>query len=71
MLPLMVMVCYYLGNLSKLPNTVCNRFKQPLMEMVCLVVSTNCLVVSIGCLVMSTLWTEYVTAYDNGISSGV
>jgi hypothetical protein len=22
-----------LSNMSKLPNTVCNRFKQPLMEM--------------------------------------
>jgi hypothetical protein len=34
MLPLMEMVCYCLGNLSKLPNTVCNHFGQPLMEMV-------------------------------------
>jgi|SRR4028118_1322259 hypothetical protein len=29
MLPLMVMV----GNLTKLPKTICNRFMQPLMEM--------------------------------------
>jgi hypothetical protein len=39
MLPLMKwyvtayeMVCYRLCNLNKLPNTVCNRFRQPLME---------------------------------------
>ena len=24
-----------LGNLTKLPKTICNRFRQPLMEMVC------------------------------------
>lgn len=34
MLSLMVMVCYRLGNLSKLPNRVCKRFRQPLMEIV-------------------------------------
>jgi len=27
------MVCYRLCNLSKLPNTVCNRFRQPFIEM--------------------------------------
>ncbi len=41
-------------NLIKLPNTVCNYFRQPLMEMICLVVSTDCLVMSTVCLVVST-----------------
>ena len=29
----MVMVCYRFMQLSKLPNTICNRFRQPFMEM--------------------------------------
>jgi hypothetical protein len=42
-----------LYNLIKLPNTVCNYFRQPLMEMVGLVLSTSCLVLSTSCLVLS------------------
>jgi hypothetical protein len=44
-----------LGNPSKLPKTICNRFMQPLMETVC-----NRLSSYLPC---------YATAYGNSVSS--
>ena len=54
------------GNGVKLPKTICNRFRQPLMETVCnrfrqplMETVCNCLSSYLPC---------YATAYGNGVS---